>query len=237
LLETLRRAARGEAPELIPDTPPANDWLLSGTATLRLGGKPYRLELLVEALDGAPRPTRPARVCLTELGAVRLRVPWVCAVSSATLGELERLAVGDVWLPGNDGWLAGEPALSVGLLAPARAERGIPVRVSGGRTVLGAQAVAVIEERDASMGQDESELEELVGTTPLVVRLELGSMEMSAAEWAALRPGDVLQSGRRIDETVTLRTGGREIARGELVEIDGEIGVRITQVGLAKDTP
>jgi flagellar motor switch/type III secretory pathway protein FliN len=60
---------------------------------------------------------------------------------------------------------------------------------------------------------------------------------MSAAEWAALRPGDVVQSGRRIDHAVILRTGGREIARGELVDIEGEIGVRITQVGLAKAPP
>jgi len=81
------------------------------------------------------------------------------------------------------------------------------------------------------MSQEESELTQIVGETPLCVRVELGSLEMSAAEWAALRPGDVVQCGRRIDEPVVLRAGGREIARGELVDIDGEIGVRITAVG------
>jgi flagellar motor switch/type III secretory pathway protein FliN len=90
---------------------------------------------------------------------------------------------------------------------------------------------------DTSMSQEESELEQIVGETPVVVRLELGSVEMSAAEWAALRLGDVIASGRRLEEAVSLRTGGREIARGELVEIEGEIGVRITQVGLARVGP
>jgi flagellar motor switch/type III secretory pathway protein FliN len=168
---------------------------------------------------------------------VRLRVPWVGAVSSVPLAVLEQLQVGDVWLPGADAWVGGEPALAAGLLAPAHSRRGLPVRVVGGRTVLGAEVVAVPEELEASMSQEESELEQIVGETPVVVRLELGVVEMSAAEWAALRPGDVLASGRRLDEAVSLRTGGREIARGELVEIEGEIGVRITQVGLARVGP
>jgi flagellar motor switch/type III secretory pathway protein FliN len=90
---------------------------------------------------------------------------------------------------------------------------------------------------ETGMSEQESELEQVVGETPVVVRLELGVVEMSAAEWAALRPGDVLASGRRLDEGVSLRTGGREIARGELVEIEGEIGVRITQVGLGRVGP
>lgn len=87
------------------------------------------------------------------------------------------------------------------------------------------------------MAEQDSELAEIVGETPLTVRLELGALEMSAAEWAALKPGDVLQSGRRLDEPVVLRAGGREIARGELVDVEGELGVRITAVGGAVAVP
>ena len=83
------------------------------------------------------------------------------------------------------------------------------------------------------MREEDSGLEQIVGETPLCVRLEVGALEMSAAEWAALRPGDVVQSGRRLDDPVILRAGGREIARGELVDVEGELGVRITQVGSA----
>jgi flagellar motor switch/type III secretory pathway protein FliN len=233
LLETARRAARGEAPELVAEAAPAAEWLLCGRVTLRLSDKPYAVEWFVEAFGPAPAARRTPRG-LAALGQIPVRVPWVCAVSSATLSMLEGLSVGDVWIPGGQAWLAGEPALTAALLAPARSERGFPVRVSNGRTVLGPGAVAMVEERDAAMSQDESELEQLVGETPLVVRLELGALEMTASEWAALRPGDVVCSGTRLEDGVVLRTGGREIARGELVDIDGEIGVRITRVGLAK---
>jgi flagellar motor switch/type III secretory pathway protein FliN len=236
LLETARRAARGEAPELVAEAAPAGEWLLCGSVTLRLADKPYAVEWFVEAFGSVPAPRRNSGG-LAALGQIPLRVPWVCAVSSATLSMLEGLSMGDVWIPGSQAWLAGEPALTAALLAPARSERGFPVRVSSGRTVLGPGAVAVVEERDAAMSQNESELEQVVGETPLVVRLELGALEMTASEWAALRPGDVVSSGTRLEDGVVLRTGGREIARGELVDIEGEIGVRITRVGLAKGSP
>jgi len=252
-LELARRASRGEAPELCSSAAAGaasaaaassslalgpGAWLLRGSATVRLGGRPYRLELCAaELAHREPALRRPTPTRLARLGSVRLRVPWVGAVSRISLGTLQALSIGDVWLPGADAWLGGEPALSAGLLVPPLSERGFPVRVSSGRTVLGAEVTEVPEEWERSMSEEESDLEQVVGETPLLVRLELGALEMSAAEWAALRPGDVLTTGRRLDEVVTLRTGGREIARGELVEIEGELGVRITQVGLAKVHP
>jgi flagellar motor switch/type III secretory pathway protein FliN len=237
-LEVARRAARGEAPELVTTEAAAQaEWLSAGQATLRLGGKPYRLELSAEAVElGRPVPALRPPAVLSRLGSVPLRVPWIAALSAATVDDIQGLGVGDVWMPAPEAWVNGQP-LAAGLLAAPSAERGMPVAVVGGRIVLGARAVPVHEERTEEltpMNQEESELSQIVGETPLVVRLELGSLEMSAAEWAALRPGDVLTSGRRLEEPVVLRTGGREIARGELVDIEGEIGVRITQVaGLA----
>lgn len=237
VLEVARRASRGEAPVLSTQPGVALDaWTLSGQVTLRLGAKPYRLDAVVARLEARPRVELPRPpVGLGRLGAVRLAVPWVSALSSATLAVLDRLEVGDVWMPGVRGWVGGEPWLG-GLLAPPRSAWGLPVRAQAGRTVLGADAARMPEELEASMSQEEAELEQIVGETPLVVRLEVGALEMSAAEWAALRPGDVIQTGRRIEEPVILRAHGHEIARGELVTIEGEIGVRITQVG-SRATP
>jgi flagellar motor switch/type III secretory pathway protein FliN len=236
-LEIARRAARNEAPELVTDGRSGDGWQSVGQATLRLGGKPYRIDLSVEALAlGRPVPAVNAPVRLSQLGSVPIRVPWIAALSAATVSEIEGLLVGDVWVPGKSSWIAAEPPLSAGLLAAPRSARGVPIRVSSGRIVLGAEAVPVHEEL-TSMSQEESELARIVGETPVVVRLELGSLEMSAADWAALRPGDVVQCGRRIEEPVVLRAGGREIARGELVDIEGELGVRITAVGSAAVGP
>jgi type III secretion protein Q len=63
------------------------------------------------------------------------------------------------------------------------------------------------------------------------VRVELGAVTMSAREWAALIPGDVVSVGRRIGDLASLRVAGIEVARGELVDIDGELGVRIRTLG------
>jgi flagellar motor switch/type III secretory pathway protein FliN len=235
-LEIARRAVCDEAPELVTEATSGADWQSAGHATLRLGGKPYHVGLSVEALAlGRPVPLMKTSARLLQLGSVPIRLPWVGALSSATVEEIEGLEVGDVWVPGTSSWVAGEP-LSAGLLAAPRSLRGVPIRVSAGRIVLGAEAVPVHEEL-TSMSQEESELAQIVGETPIVVRLELGSLEMSAAEWAGLRPGDVVQCGRRIEEPVVLRAGGREIARGELVDIEGELGVRITAVATAAVGP
>jgi flagellar motor switch/type III secretory pathway protein FliN len=50
---------------------------------------------------------------------------------------------------------------------------------------------------------------------------------MAAREWASLSPGDVIGLGKRVGDHVLLRVGGVPIARGELVDLDGEVGVRI----------
>ena len=70
-------------------------------------------------------------------------------------------------------------------------------------------------------------LVDAVGEVPVVVRVEIGIAEMRAREWAALGAGDVVALGRKIGEPVTLRVGGVAVARGELVDLDGEVGVRI----------
>ncbi len=70
-------------------------------------------------------------------------------------------------------------------------------------------------------------MSQAMGDVPVVVRVEIGAAEMRAREWAALGKGDVIALGTRIAEPVVLRVGGIEVARGELVEIDGEVGVRI----------
>jgi flagellar motor switch/type III secretory pathway protein FliN len=236
-LEVARRAARDEAPELVSEVASDDGWVSMGQATLRLAGKPYRIDLCAEALKlGHPVPAVKRHAEVSRLGEAKIAVPWVAAVSASTVAEIESLEVGDVWVPGERAWVDGDTTLAAGLLAAPGSERGLPIHVSGGRIVLGAKTVLVHGELSV-MSQEESELTQIVGETPLVVRLELGSLEMSAAEWAALRPGDVVQSGRRIDEPVVLRVGGREIARGELVQIEGEVGVRITLVGSGPVAP
>lgn len=74
---------------------------------------------------------------------------------------------------------------------------------------------------------------EVLEDAPVVVRVELGAVEMKAREWAALAPGDVVPLGRKLGDPASLRVGGVEVARGELVQVDGEYGVRILTTAMA----
>ena len=76
-------------------------------------------------------------------------------------------------------------------------------------------------------GAGASALAEAVADAPVVVRVELGSVTMTAREWARLGPGDVVELGRPLGSLVTLRAGGVALAEGELVEVEGELGVRL----------
>ena len=65
---------------------------------------------------------------------------------------------------------------------------------------------------------------------PLEVVIEVGRVQISGAEVMRLEVGDVLTIERPVGSTVDLRVGGQVLARGELVDVDGETGVRLTEV-------
>jgi flagellar motor switch protein FliM len=69
-----------------------------------------------------------------------------------------------------------------------------------------------------------------VAGLPLRVAVEMGALRMTVAQLAALHAGQVIELHKSPDEPVTLTVDGRPVARGELVLIDGEVGVRIVRV-------
>ena len=62
---------------------------------------------------------------------------------------------------------------------------------------------------------------------PVTLTVELGKLSLTVSRLAELKPGDVLELGRHAREPVELTSGGRLVARGELVQIDTELGVRV----------
>jgi flagellar motor switch/type III secretory pathway protein FliN len=100
--------------------------------------------------------------------------------------------------------------------------------------VLSGEANAVGEAEMTEAERDNTVLD-AVGDVPVVVRVEIGEARMAARDWASLGRGDVITVGRRVGELVLLRVGGVPVARGELVNVDGEVGVRIAE-RLAGDT-
>ena len=63
---------------------------------------------------------------------------------------------------------------------------------------------------------------------PLVVRFGRAVMPLRAL--ADLGPGSVVDMGRSPDESVELLVGDRLVARGEVVIVAGNYGVRITEL-------
>ena len=66
-----------------------------------------------------------------------------------------------------------------------------------------------------------------LSTLSLPVGAAMLGFARELASHPALASGDVVTLGRRVADPVVLRAGGVEIARGELIQIEGEVGVRI----------
>ncbi len=67
---------------------------------------------------------------------------------------------------------------------------------------------------------------------PVTLTVEIGKIGLPLSRVADLKQGDVLELGRHAREPVELTSGGKLVARGELVQIDTELGVRILSVFL-----
>jgi type III secretion system YscQ/HrcQ family protein len=67
---------------------------------------------------------------------------------------------------------------------------------------------------------------------PVTLAVELGRINLPLRRLADLKPGDVVELSRHAREPVELTSGGRLVARGELVQIDTELGVRVLSVFL-----
>ena len=64
----------------------------------------------------------------------------------------------------------------------------------------------------------------------LEASLRFGSRELPLGEILDLGPGDVVQLDRHISDPVDLVVGDKIIARGEVVLVNGNFGLRVTQV-------
>ena len=64
----------------------------------------------------------------------------------------------------------------------------------------------------------------------LELEVQLGSARLPIRELLGLQAGAVVTLDRAATDAVDIYAGDRLIARGEVVSVDGELGVRITQI-------
>lgn len=202
-------------------------------ATLRVEGRAYAAYALVSG--DADLTRAPGTPSLETLGDVPLTVPLVVGASLAARADLKRLVPGAAFLP-SEAWVDAR-GHGRGVLVAATGSRGVWVELPpDGRIVLG-DATAELPFDALGSGAimaDPNDVNETLTDAaldaPVVVRVELGVVSLGARRWAELRPGDVLETGQPLGEAVLLRIAGRAVARGELVEVDGSVGVRVREI-------
>jgi flagellar motor switch/type III secretory pathway protein FliN len=243
LVATARRAHAGVATKVVaagPGTQLARDLLSSErnvtTATLSVivGADAFEARVSVpDALTPMAHDAPLSHAALSAMGDATIGLPLVVATTLATRLDVVALAPGDVLVPSPGAALAvgdgGAVLGPVALVAPS-SERGLSADLAeGGRLVVRGllENHPWIQERSMTSDAITATTLEVLEDAPVVVRVELGSVEMKAREWAALAAGDVIALGRRVGDAAILRVGGVELARGELVQVDGEYGVRI----------
>jgi flagellar motor switch protein FliM len=71
---------------------------------------------------------------------------------------------------------------------------------------------------------------ELLNDVPLQIAVELARVPVTAEQVVSLHVGKVLELGCAPGEPVDLSVNGKIVARGELVEIEGQLGVRVLTI-------
>ncbi|MFO7948567.1 MAG: FliM/FliN family flagellar motor switch protein [Armatimonadota bacterium] len=69
-----------------------------------------------------------------------------------------------------------------------------------------------------------------LGEIPLAVEVRVGSTELTLAQLLECGAGTVLELDASADSMADLLIGGQPVARGELVAVDGRLGIRIVEV-------
>ncbi|MCC6746296.1 MAG: type III secretion system cytoplasmic ring protein SctQ [Deltaproteobacteria bacterium] len=164
---------------------------------------------------------RARRQRLGRLGAVEVPLAIAAGAFSVPLAELESVEPGDLIVA------AGIPRAVAG--CPVRvlvADGSFSGRVQGDTVSIDgpfSQGVSI-------MSKETVEGDQLADRLPVQITVEVGRVQVMAAQVLDLGPGDVLTLERPVSAEVELRVGGRLVARGELVDVEGEAGVRLLEV-------
>lgn len=79
-------------------------------------------------------------------------------------------------------------------------------------------------------GEISSEAMKMTADVPVQVVVVLGKKTISMKDLIGMRMGQVIDLVRPANEIVDLVAGGKLIAKGELVDIDGKMGIRIVKM-------
>lgn len=197
----------------------AVDALLAWPFEVTLGALAGRATILVDAraILRAPSPPRPwprrALDLTVRTALIAGRARWTAAdLAALTRGEVLSLDA----LRADGHTLAGAVTLRVASHLACEA------RLRDARTV----EIRSTPAPEAPMDDPEARLASL----PIELTVEIAQGSARVGDLAAWRAGEVLTFDAPIGSTVTVRANGRAVARGDLVDVDGSVGVRVTEL-------
>lgn len=165
--------------------------------------------------------------------AIDLPVPLCLRVAATvcSVGEIATLSPGDVVMADQ---CCRQAETAVAVLAEHLAA---PVTLTAASVEIAAPAVRIrgsswewsMEnggDRSQANLMQKSELDDI----PVKLLFEVGRIELSLAEIRRLAPGAVIAMPRAVEDGVEITANGRRIGRGSLIQIGGNLGVRITRL-------
>lgn len=218
---------------------PLGERMLVWPLTLGMAGAPLAVAraLIPEPTASALSRLRAPHGLNTFATLADLPVPLCAHAGRATLrrSELDALEPGDAVIPDRCQLVRGLDGRYGGMLElhAAGSRTGFSCRLEGSALTLGHATYpgeSTMTDTKSIATAPGPSLAELAADTPIELCLELARFHLPLRELAALRPGEVLSAGSAIGALVTLTAAGKPLARGELVDLDGEVGVRITEL-------
>ena len=216
---------------------------LRGEMILRLAGATVlRLAQIFMSEPATPeaQPTADHREAVVEL--LRQVSGIVAGTAKARWGDVqllvEQAAAAPSWASAGTFWLqigdegpdsmSLEFGLSAALVAELRAEKAA-VKVDAVEEAAKSSSPATSSDTSADPAQGTGALDRLMDVQ-LAMTLRFGAKRLLLREVLDLSPGAVVELDRKIQEPVDLLLDGRLVARGEVVVIDGNYGLRVTDV-------
>jgi len=147
------------------------------------------------------------------------------------LNELQSIRLQDVLLP--DGWWDPEdkkaaclrigPRIGIAVRFPAQDGQCIAIKVKNMEQESG---IAVSNDAASALQFDALQL----GEVPIRLTFDLGERSMTLRELNGVAAGYLFDLGLPPDRAVNLRINGVRVGEGELIDIDGRVGVAVTRI-------
>lgn len=175
--------------------------------------------IIAEALEGAEGMTQ-TQALLPALEAATSAL-GTGVMENTTEGTVDDLLDSEDWIKATleadgtvQGWLAVRPAPDQETAAEDKAQETPEGPVT--------QATATPEQRAESM--------KLLYDVEMTLTAEIGRTKLAVHDVLDLSPGSVIELDRSAGSAADVMVNGRLIARGEIVVVDEEYGIRITEI-------